>query len=288
MPCYSPIAGWYSRELNENGKRPVVFNPREGYADMAVSVPCGKCIGCQLKKSCEWALRCIHEASLYEENSFVTLTYDDEHLPKDWSLDKSHMQKFFKRLRRQNGKGIRYLYCGEYGDRTYRPHYHIALFNWMPRDREIYNKHSKGVLYSSRYLEELWGKGFVTLSDLNYETCAYVARYVLKKQSNKSEDYGGRTPPYINMSNRPGIGTGWYEKYKNDVFPDDFIVHQNRKHKPPRYYIEKYGLTDKFEYAKLKVKRKIASLNNPDNSLERLFVKEEVKKAQTSVLERKL
>lgn len=286
MPCYSPIAGWYSRELNDNGKRPIVFDMRDGFTDMAVSLPCGKCVGCLLDKSREWALRCMHESSLHEDNCFITLTYNDDNLPIDNSLNKSHFQKFFKRLRKKYGKGIRYLHCGEYGGITGRPHYHCAVFGWRPTDLVVHKSTSYGKLYESEILAQLWRKGFVTVTELTYETCAYVARYVVKKQEDDT-DYGLLQKPYITMSNRPGIGYGWYAKYKTDVFPDDFIVHQNKKQKPPRYYIEKFGLTNKLEYAKVKLKRKIASLENPIDR-ERLDASEEVKKAAIKALKRKL
>lgn len=245
MTCYSPLLGWYSRDKNENGKRSIVFNPRQGYADMPVRVNCGKCIGCRLDKSREWALRCVHEASLYDYNCFVTLTYDDEHLPEGCSLVKAHLQKFMKRLRKKYvGKsgignfGIRYFCCGEYGSVSFRPHYHLALFGFDFTDKKIYKETSAGNICTSEELKSLWPYGFSTVADLTYQSCAYVARYVIKKQNENKKINEKVQSEYITMSNRPGIGYKWFDKFKSDVFPDDFIVYNNKKQKPPRYYTE--------------------------------------------------
>ena len=130
MPCYRPIKGYRSRRLNaETGKRPVVFNPRDGFYDQPVDLPCGQCIGCRLERSRQWAIRCVHEASLHERNCFITLTYRDECLPTNGSLDLDAFQKFMKRLRRRFGEGVRFFHCGEYGENFGRPHYHAILFN---------------------------------------------------------------------------------------------------------------------------------------------------------------
>ena len=128
MPCFCPLEGWRSKDRSSTGKRKIVFNPRDALRDMPVTVPCGQCIGCRLERSRQWAVRCIHEASLHEDNCFITLTYDDAHLPTDLSLNVSHFQKFMKRLRKRFGEGIRFFHCGEYGENFGRPHYHACLF----------------------------------------------------------------------------------------------------------------------------------------------------------------
>ena len=130
MACYQPLKGYYSKSRNPNGKRNVVFNPQMGYRDRPVTVPCGQCIGCRLERSRQWAIRCYHEASMYERNSFVTLTYDDESLPLGGTLVFRDFQLFMKRLRKQYGAGIRFYACGEYGEKFGRPHYHVCLFNF--------------------------------------------------------------------------------------------------------------------------------------------------------------
>ena len=118
MPCYHPIPGYRAKSTNPSGKRSIVFNLSEGFKNFAVSVPCGRCIGCRLERARQWSIRCIHEASLYEANCFVTLTYDDDNLPLDGSLRPRDMVLFLKRLRKRFGPGIRFFQCGEYGDKS--------------------------------------------------------------------------------------------------------------------------------------------------------------------------
>ena len=135
MPCYFPLQAVFA-EFADGKKKP--FFPdwakqafRKGkFVKDITSVPCGRCMGCRLEKSRQWAVRCVHEAKFYEDNCFVTLTYAPEHLPKDGSLNRKHVQDFIKRLRRRlDDRKIRVFYCGEYGDKLRRPHYHLCLFN---------------------------------------------------------------------------------------------------------------------------------------------------------------
>ena len=122
MACYHPIIMYRSRTGRnpKTGKWPLVLNPSQGYSDLQVVVPCGKCIGCRLDKSREWSIRCVNEASLHDKNCFITLTYDDDHLPGDRSLHVEHFQKFMKRLRWHSDVLIRFLHCGEYGAKNGR------------------------------------------------------------------------------------------------------------------------------------------------------------------------
>lgn len=164
VPCYYPLTGYRSSSPNENGKFPIVFSRTGAQLDEEVSLPCGRCIGCRLERSKVWAIRCMHEAAIFDNNCFVTLTYDNDNLPDDGSLIKSDWQLFMKRLRKrlvpknpysfnndfdkwdawQLKYGIRFFMCGEYGqDQDYalegisklgRPHYHAILFNYNPMD----------------------------------------------------------------------------------------------------------------------------------------------------------
>ena len=183
MPCYHPLKGYKGRVISETtGKRPVVFNSRDGYSDMPVSVPCGRCIGCRIDRSRQWAVRCVHEASLYERNCFITLTFDDNHLPPGGSLVKKDFQLFMKRLRQfacrnvwvpvlgeyvelprkywiRGGVGIRYFHCGEYGEQLGRPHHHACIFNFNFADRYLWKERDGVRLYRSKALESLWSDG---------------------------------------------------------------------------------------------------------------------------------
>lgn len=284
MPCYNPV-GVYR-------------------ADGSPSVrPCGQCIGCRLEYSRCWAVRCTHESSLYEQNCFLTLTYDEKNLPSDKSLRKKDLQKFMKRLRRKNEhKTIRFFACGEYGEKFSRPHYHICLFNYDFPDRQIFKagkkthyKHywKKGhdhSVYTSDMCGEVWQKGFHTIGELTFESAAYVARYVTKKVTGEKKDlwYEGKQPEFALMSRRPGIGYGWIEKYKNDVYPKDFHTLNGNKMRPNRYYDSYCEKVDKRMFEEIKKKRRLAGENKDYESHLRQWQKELHRNSITKRLERKL
>lgn len=179
---------------------------------------------------------------------FITLTYDDEHLPEDGSLNVKHFQDFVKRLRKDY-PGFRYLHCGEYGPKTLRPHYHACLFGidfyW---DRVDFSRSAKSVIWNSETLASKWGQGFTTLAPLNFATASYTAGYVMKKlkASAHVEDravYGEGLQPismpiqeYITMSRRPGLGTSWIEKYWPEVYPKDQVHIDGKTYRPPKFY----------------------------------------------------
>ncbi len=250
MPCYSPLKGYV--RLDNGG---ICFK-RSKNAGAATEVACGSCLGCRLDKSREWAARMIHEASMYDDNCFITLTYRDKcnctpeqmqkgyYLPPDGSLNKKHFQDFMKRLRKKfQGRRIRYYQCGEYGDQLDRPHYHACLFNFEFSDKELFKESNGSFLFVSKVLDKLWPYGFSTIGELTFESAAYCARYVTKKVTGvRAHDHYLRwdddglafwlAPEYNTMSRRPGIGRDWYEKYKTDVFPSDeipysWVSHQN-------------------------------------------------------------
>ena len=160
MACFRPVPGWYGKELTANGKRPIVFRAADAYWDRPLPVPCGKCIGCQLEKARQWALRCMHEAAMHERNCFLTLTYDGENLPAGGSLVPEHFVLFMKRLRERYGEGIRFFHCGEYGERLSRPHHHCLLFNHDFDDKVPLI--GKDGLAKSKELSRLWPFDFVS------------------------------------------------------------------------------------------------------------------------------
>jgi hypothetical protein len=305
MPCYSPLTGWRARRPNPSGKYSIVFVKNEGYADTEISIPCGQCIGCRLDYSRNWALRCMHEAQLHKENCFITLTYEDENLPLVSNmyptLDKSHFQKFMKRLRKKFGDGIRYYACGEYGDQNDRPHYHACIFGLNFPDRVHEVTKNGNHLYSSKILQKLWPFGFSTIGELTFETAAYTARYCMKKAKGKNKEShyerlipetGEITqiePEFSLMSRRPGIGRDWIDNYRSDVYPHDFTVVSGRQMKPPKYYdaqIEKY---DADLLANIKASRRVAAKKDKyNNSLVRLHARGKVKKNQIKTLKREL
>lgn len=256
---------------------------------MPVEVPCGQCTGCRLEKSRQWAIRCIHEASLYKDNCFITLTYSDKHIPENGTLVKKHFQDFIRSLRKRNkGKKIRYYHCGEYGDKTNRPHYHALLFNYDFADKVLHKTSNSGFpIYTSQELSNIWEMGFATIGDLSFETAAYTARYVMKKLTGKEKKYyeeRGIIPEYSTMSRRPGIGAEWFSKWKNDVYPSDFIVVNGKKCKVPKFY-DSLLLSD--ELLDIKKERTIISrLHEDNNTTERLRIREECTKARTKLSQR--
>lgn len=275
-----------------------------------LQLPCGQCSGCRLRRSAMWAMRCMHEASLYKKNCFVTLTYNSDHLPADGSLVKSDAQKFLKRLRKKFGDGIRYYYCGEYGDKFGRPHYHFVLFNHDFSDKKFWKKSKSGFpVFRSPVLEVLWPFGNSEIGNVTFESCAYVARYVMKKVNGKAaddhylrHDPDGRVfkilPEFTNMSLKPGIGAEWFSKYSKSVYPHDYVVLSGgRKMQPPKYYDGLYECThdDKgvlFNYPamqQIKQRRRDNALLHIDNNTpERLNVRREILEARTSKFKRNL
>lgn len=300
MPCYYPLDGWLSKERNPTGKRSIVFQKSEALVDKPVKLPCGQCIGCRLEKSRQWAVRMMHEAQMHKSNSFITLTYNDDHLPESGSLDKKHFQDFMKRLRKHYPQKIRYFHCGEYGDKGLRAHYHAILFNIDFEDKKIWkiNEETKDKYYTSEKLEKIWGKGFCVITDVTFESAGYVARYCTKKITgekafdhyNEYCPYTGEIftewqPEYATMSRRPGIGKTWFDKYGTDVYPDDEVIVRGLKTRPPKFYDGQLEKFDKQLHQSIKNKR-VADANKgiDDNNLKRLRVKEAVKKASLSFL----
>jgi hypothetical protein len=285
MGCDSPLKGF--RDMATGG---IQF--RRENAGEKMEVPCGQCLGCRLDHSRMWAMRITHEAAMHEHdggNCFITLTYRDRractleqlenglHVPDDWSLDKTHVQKFIKRLRKYFGKQkIKYFYCGEYGRKCQhgidvdrvgcplcnvgRPHYHLCLFNGTFGDLEPYESDNGIIRYTSPTLTRLWGYGHVDIGDLNYASAKYCAKYILKKvkKTNTPDWYTTLnietgelvyiTPEYVAMSRgnasykgqKCGIGASWLGNYFSDVFPSDEVPvpgHGVIKG-VPRYYTE--------------------------------------------------
>jgi len=294
MTCYSPLKGY---EHPEDG---IVFK-RMKEAGTAIDVACGQCMGCRIDRSKEWAARIVHESQMHEENTFVTLTYDQENLPHDGSLNKAHFQKFMKRLRSQNQNNkIRYFHCGEYGEKLSRPHYHACLFGIDFDDKEPYRVDNDIITYTSLKLEQLWGKGFCSLGELNYQTAAYTSRYIMKKVTGKkAEEHYMRVDPttgeiynlepeYVTMSLKPGIGYDWYQKYKTDVFPDECPVPGRGVYKNvPKYYDTLLEREDEDTYRAIKkLRRKYHASKCEDYTPRRLEDRYKVKKAQLKMLKR--
>lgn len=291
MPCYHPVEGY-------RGTDGSLSFGRKGTTGLPMRVPCGRCIGCRLERSRQWAVRMMHEASLYDENCFVTLTYDDKHMPENGSLDKTAFPKFMKRLRKTGAKA-RYFHCGEYGEQTLRPHYHACLFGFDFRDKIPWSTRGGSPVWRSPELERLWPFGQSEIGSVTFESAAYVARYVTKKITGQAaEEHYERLnpltgeliqvePEFATMSRRPGIGAGWLDKFQGDVYPWDEVIVRGRPTKPPRYYDVRFGSKDESGLEKIKRARSLRRVRE-DESPGRLASRELCAKARLSLKKRGL
>lgn len=250
-------------------------------------IPCGSCIGCRLDYSRDWANRITLEAKKYKPDEcwFITLTYNDENIPlkqtknektgeikQGCTLQKEDVQKFFKRLRRHyehhyKHTGIRFYVAGEYGETTNRPHYHACVFN-MPifTENKKYKINELGqTLWTNEEIEKIWGKGFVVIGKISWDTAAYTARYMLKKQKGPDAkwyyDSQAKNPEFTLMSRKPGIAKEYYDLNKDKIYKNDEIIipkgDKSLKIKPPKYYDKLYDIEYHNEMEEVKLNRKI-------------------------------
>lgn len=292
MTCYAPRNAYYSAQVNENGKRDIVFDSSKSFLNYSFQIPCGYCCGCRLDYSRSWAVRLSNELRMHKHAYFLTLTYDDDNLPKNLSLDKTHHQLFLKRLRKKfKQRNIRYFHCGEYGERTKRPHYHTILFGLELTDLVYYKKTERGdKLYNSKTFDKLWKLGRVIIGDVTFDSCAYVARYTMKKWKGDKEKvlkhYDGRLPEYATMSRRPGIGTEYVKKYHNDIFNNKFLISRGHKVGVPRAYENHLEKIDKDRFLEYKKEKLSTEFDEYENSHERLSVREQIKKYKLEMLDK--
>lgn len=284
MSCYHPILG-VRDEINDNGKWTYKLTGRWTPEDAAlepfsVRIPCGKCIGCRLDYSRAWADRMMLELDHTGKAVFATLTYDNEHIPYNgcddfsregnfqaFTLYKKDLQDFFKRLRgrkRFEDKEIRFYAAGEYGSTTDRPHYHAIIFGLSLDDfpdKVPLKKNELGELwYNSPYFTEIWDQGYTVLSEVSWQTCAYVARYVQKKVYHGSSfltDLFDCQPEFSLMSRRPGIGGKYIEDHPDCFDLMQFHVKGHDKSIAfPKYFLKKLALTDPCLYDSIVEDRK--------------------------------
>lgn len=249
--------------------RGITFRPAEGDGRLGY-IRCGQCLGCRLDWAADWAVRCEKEAKLWPHNSFITLTYNDDELPVGSStrstVSKREWQLFMKRLRKELGEGIRFFATGEYGDQNDRAHYHAILFNCGFTDRVPWRMHRGNQLFRSPTLERVWPYGFSTIGDVNYTTASYVARYVVKKLrgSLAMTQYADREPPFVLMSRRPGIGSGWFDQFRSDVFPDGRVVYGEGRTRPaPRFFVKRLSPEERMDFRITSVRRRLAQQVQP-------------------------
>ena len=259
-------------------------------------LPCGRCIGCRLERSKTWSLRCRHEASTWTHNAFLTLTYDDDHIPWHGSLCTQLPRRFIRYLRRNitgvelapgsdDRRPIRYFGCGEYGSKRARAHYHILLFNVRFDDVQKYGRDT----YTSSLVSKLWPYGTHLIGNVTPASASYVAGYALKKVSawEKEQKYSvadfetgevvQRVPEFAMMSLKPPIGYYWYEKYKAELGAG-YIVADGSQVAIPRLYRDKLAVHDPALHERMQWNKfkQAKSFDPADRTEERLAVREEV------------
>nr|QJB19950.1 MAG: replication initiator protein [Microvirus sp.] len=296
MPCYKPLQALV-RPGRNGSKSTVTFPKTLPKSDTArhgtpTPLPCGQCIGCRLERSRQWATRLMKERKLHDRSSFLTLTYDDAHLnllPDGRStLVLQDVQLFLKRLRRHFAPDpLRFFQCGEYGDKTDRPHHHMILFGEdFCKDRTPIEPSRSGFpQYVSPLLTKIWSKGRATISEVSFESAAYVARYCLKKVTGKGSQffYKGRKPEFVTMSRNPGIAAAYFDEYFSDMYPSDEIIPDLGRPPslPPKYFDKLLERVDPALHAYIKKKRTegLDFYNDPNSTDTRLAVRERVKAA---------
>lgn len=302
----SRLFGKYQKRLHNKGvivQRPEFDMIAAEYPHLASQIdeiPCGKCIQCRLQRSREWANRCMLELKTCENAYFLTLTYSDEHLkfapyvdpgtgetstrpvlvPKD-------LQKFLKRLRfwcsSRSSFPVRFYACGEYGESTQRPHYHLIVFN-LPQVFEAGNhlfdySAADTPLWTCDALTKLWPYGLAVYGQVTWNTCAYVARYCMKKRLGKSRQdqkaaqeqlFPGQPwqEEFTRMSLRPAIGKDYYLQNREQIYLTD-ECRVNLKGtitpvKPAKYYDRLYDVDNPIHLKRIKAQRKIIAKQQHD------------------------
>lgn len=196
---------------------------REGFL-----VPCGKCAACRIAKTREWSLRLLHELAYHETAAFITLTYSDEFLPADGQLDKTAVQNFYKRLRKNIApRKISHYSCGEYGDLGGRPHYHGIVFGLSPHESDL--------------IVTAWPFGRVSCDMVEAGSIRYVTSYVQKKLTGQAAIDDGRVQPFALQSK--GLGLRWAEGNER-LLRETGVVHMDGTVVGiPRYYIKKLEIS---------------------------------------------
>lgn len=339
MSCYHPLKG-FVLGIKDNGKKELKLSSYETdhieqlsdgrflerpSSDLPIlgrpfrefiTIPCGRCIGCRLQYAKQWADRAVLELPYYDSSFFLTLTYNDDNLPyresksgiTHWSLEKEDFQKFMKRLRNYTDSEdykIRYLACGEYGDNTFRPHYHAIIFGLKIPDLKVFSKSPLGdIYYTSDIISKIWNKGHVLVAEASHQTINYVARYVTKKMYGKKAEFYEEfnlQAPFLLMSRRPGLGRQYYEDHKKELFTESkyyFSTPGGAKSAcPGRYFNNLFELdfdSESVNNRKLLMKKLYQDSTNIELSntsldyLEYLEDKEYNKSNQTKVLKREL
>lgn len=276
-------------------------------------IRCGRCVDCRLHDSKVWATRCMLEAKYHQHNYFLTLTYDPEHLPVKDAIDldtgevfpqltgtlkKEDLQDFWKNLRSYYKyhnlplDNFKYKSCGEYGDKYDRPHYHAICFGLYVPDLKFSHKSKKGFpVYTSEIISKIWKKGKIALGDVTFDSCAYVARYVLKKIYGKyADEYYkiiGKDPEFT--TNSLGIAKDYYLDHRDTIYETDELFINTDKGvqvvKPPRYFDKMYDIDYPEDMKRLKDARQ--KLNEMRQKLKFMLTDKDPEEVMNDIFETK-
>lgn len=191
-----------------------------------IPIPCGKCLACRENYTADWSVRCMLEASLYKDNYFVTLTYDDLHHPFACRKD---FTDFIDRLSYYS-PGLRYFACFEKGESSKRKHFHAILFNCRLKDLKFIGRRDGNPVYNSELVKNCWKCGLIDIGDVTPASCQYVAGYVMKKLREHDPE------EYVLMSLKPGIGAGYFYEHFEEIYNSDGVYINGQKKHVPRYF----------------------------------------------------
>lgn len=326
MVCYHPLQAIYPFDVDSEGKRRLIFSPsiaddlmlscddspvvrdisdKSIIKGFKINIPCGKCIGCKLDYSRDYAVRSYHELHMLRElygvqkASFLTLTFSDDALlyrDKGRSLDKLAFRQWIKRFRQQVYRyygidNIKIMACGEYGKKFMRPHYHMIIYGFDFPDKYRFMMRNNNIYYRSPFVESLWKSpgfdgqyGWCVIGEATLESSAYVARYITGKfdGSFAIDKYKDKEKEFLLTPRKEGLGLSYLKKYYKDIFNHGCIRYSDKFAPIPRYYKNRLKDLD-FEFYEQyridKFKEMINNLyvDNLDSTRERLLVREEVK-----------
>lgn len=203
-------------------------------------LPCGQCLHCRINASRVWTHRIMLEASQHGDNIFWTGTFNEDHHPPDGSVNPDYARNFLRRLRRCTKTEFRYFLVGEYGDKSWRPHYHAIFFGLSA--------------YHSRALDKAWSDskgsiGFQSIDEVNNKSAAYVAGYAIKKLTRKIDPrLNGLSPEFMRSSRKGGgIGLSAIKKIADTLKKNEYwkpVIINELKHGKKSWPLGRY-LTDK-------------------------------------------
>lgn len=289
MRCTSPRTAW----VNPQGGRPLfgLWSGVEPGREFLIA--CGKCFGCSLDKSSDWALRAQHEARYFDRKSFLTLTFNDEHLPESPEAARREINLFQKRFRKHYGAGHRFFGAMELGERNKRIHAHLLVYgeDFRADAFPVPGGSYEHALWSNPVLQRLWPFGFSSVGELNEKTAAYVAGYVCAKATRPRlvsvvHPVTGEVRQWPTLyrpfyPSRPALGIRFFDDFAEDVW-SGLRARGGARLRTPAAYSKRMKVIDPDRYEQAVEDRIVAVTEKRDlyeESEARQAVKDEVQRA---------